>query len=67
MGVEQNRPRFTPGVANLDEFDAIARSQLATNWQPAAVAVPFISAITGLGQLTIACIRTEHVENNFIK
>src|SRR5579883_3400154 len=39
MGVEQNRPILTPGVANLASADAIARSQLATNWQPAAVAV----------------------------
>ena len=29
--VEQKRPIFTPGVANLDSWEAIARSQLATN------------------------------------
>ena len=31
IGVEQNKPIFTPGVANFDEFDAMAKSQLATN------------------------------------
>ena len=40
MGVEQKRPRFTPGVANLEELEEMAKSQLATSWQPAAVAIP---------------------------
>jgi hypothetical protein len=31
MGVEQKRPRFTPGVANLEELEEIAKSQLATS------------------------------------
>ena len=31
IGVEQNKPMFTPGVANFEESDAIAKSQLATN------------------------------------
>ena len=31
MGVEQNKPIFTPGVANLAELLAYAKSQLATN------------------------------------
>ena len=31
IGVEQKRPIFTPGVANLDTSDAIAKSQLATS------------------------------------
>ena len=31
IGVEQNKPMFTPGVANFDESEAIAKSQLATN------------------------------------
>ena len=39
IGVEQNRPILTPGVANLAACEATARSQLATSWQPAAVAV----------------------------
>ena len=51
MGVEQNRPIFTPGVANFDELDEIAKSHEATNWQPAAVATPLTSAITGLDSL----------------
>ena len=29
---------LTPGVANRDVLDAIARSEFATSWQPAAVA-----------------------------
>ena len=40
IGVEQNRPMLTPGVAKVAFSDAIAISQLATNWQPAAVAMP---------------------------
>ncbi len=36
MGVEQKRPMSTPGVANLASVEAMARSQLATSWQPAA-------------------------------
>ena len=67
MGVEQNKPIFTPGVANFDESDAKAKSQLATNWQPAAVATPFTSAITGFGQFTIICISDEHKVNRFMK
>ena len=31
MGVEQNKPMFTPGVKNKDVFAAMARSQDATN------------------------------------
>ena len=31
IGVEQNRPIFTPGVANLADLPAYAKSQLATN------------------------------------
>ena len=31
IGVEQNRPMLTPGVANFDELEAKARSQLATS------------------------------------
>ena len=40
MGVEQKRPMLTPGVANFALRAATARSQVATSWQPAAVAVP---------------------------
>ena len=56
IGVEQNRPISTPGVANLAAEEATARSQLATSWQPAALAMPCTAAITGCGRLTICCI-----------
>ena len=48
IGVEQNRPMLTPGVAKVEASDASARSQAATSWQPAAVAMPSTCAITGL-------------------
>ena len=56
MGVEQNRPMSTPGVANRASDEATARSQLATSWHPAAVATPLTAAMTGCGSATIACI-----------
>src|ERR1700733_6056622 len=56
IGVEQNRPISTPGGAKLGASEAIARSQLATSWQPAAVAMPWTAAMTGFGKCTIACI-----------
>ena len=34
IGVEQNSPMLTPGVANRASSDATARSQAATSWQP---------------------------------
>ena len=49
IGVVQNRPIFTPGVAKAASSAATARSQVATNWHPAAVAMPCTSAITGCG------------------
>ena len=49
IGVVQNSPIFTPGVAKLASSAAIARSQVATSWHPAAVAMPCTSAITGCG------------------
>ncbi len=61
IGVEQNRPMSTPGVANLAAVEAIARSQLATSWQPAALAMPCTAAITGCGKLTICCIIALHI------
>ena len=39
-----------PGVAKADFSVAMAISQLATNWQPAAVANPETWAITGTGR-----------------
>ena len=41
---------LTPGVANAPRTTATARSQLATSWQPAAVAAPSTAAITGCGR-----------------
>ena len=38
MGVEQNNPMFTPGVAKSALSLAYAKSQEAISWQPAAVA-----------------------------
>ncbi len=49
IGVEQNSPIFTPGVAKCAAETATARSQLATSWQPAAVAMPWISRDDRLG------------------
>lgn len=55
-GVEQNRPTLTPGVAKVDFSVTTATSQLATSWQPAAVATPFTMAITGTGKSWINVI-----------
>ena len=60
MGVEQNSPMFTPGVAKRALSAATARSQLATSWHPAAVATPCTRAITGFGSLTMLVISREH-------
>jgi hypothetical protein len=46
IGVEQNSPISTPGVAKVAAYDATARSQLATSWHPAAVAMPCTAATT---------------------
>ena len=59
IGVEQNSPILTPGVAKRASWLATARSQLATSWQPAAVAMPFTAAITGFGERTIVSIISE--------
>jgi len=56
IGVEQNSPILTPGVAKRAASAATARSQLATSWQPAAVAMPCTRAITGLGRWVRASI-----------
>ena len=45
----QKSPILTPGVAKAASSAAMARSQVATNWHPAAVAIPCTSAITGCG------------------
>ncbi len=56
LGAEQNRPRLTPLTANRAELAATARSQAATSWQPAAVAMPWTRAITGIGRRWIDSI-----------
>jgi len=58
---------FTPGVANRASVEATARSQLATSWHPAAVAMPCTSAITGLGCRTMVCMSREHCAKTFAK
>ena len=58
IGVEQNSPIFTPGVANHASSDATARSHAATSWQPAAVAPPWTLAITGCGIPCTASMRS---------
>ena len=63
IGVLQNRPIFTPGVAKRARSDASARSQVATNWHPAAVAMPSTWAITGWGIAWIALIMSVHFSN----
>ena len=55
-GVEQNRPTSMPETAKRAVSAAIARSQAATSWQPAAVAMPCTRAITGTGSAWIACM-----------
>ena len=60
IGVEQKRPILTPGVANRASSAATARSQVATSWQPAAVATPCTSAMTGFGNRTICSISSLH-------
>ena len=65
IGVLQNNPMFTPGVANKESLVLYARSQLATNWQPAAKAAPWTFAITGFFPSTICNITWEQRLNNF--
>ena len=60
MGVEQNRPILTPGVPNDAPSSAKARSQVATSWQPAAVATPRTMAMTGCGMRWIVLISSVH-------
>ena len=60
MGVEQNRPMLTPGVAKVACSAATAKSQVATSWQPAASAGPCTAATKGLRQRTMARIMLAH-------
>ena len=64
IGVEQNRPIFTPGVANQVPSAATARSQAATSWQPAAVATPWTLAITGWGTACTVSMSTVQASNS---
>src|SRR4051794_20945415 len=64
IGVEQNRPIFTPGVAKSALSAATARSQAATSWQPAAVAVPCTLAMTGCGSRWIVSISSVQTSNS---
>ncbi len=54
----------TPGVAKRASSLATARSQAATSWQPAAVAMPCTWAITGWGRRWIAIISSLQVSNS---
>ena len=64
IGVEQNSPIRTPGVAKRASSDAMARSQLATSWQPAAVATPCTRAITGCGRAWMRSISRVQTSNS---
>ena len=55
-GVAQYRPTVMPDTAKRAESTATARSQLATSWQPAAVATPCTRAITGTGSCCSDCM-----------
>jgi hypothetical protein len=48
-GVWQNQPALPPGSANAADSAATARSQVATSWQPAAVAIACTLATTTCG------------------
>ncbi len=54
------KPDLHARVWNCAVAPAMARSQLATNWQPAAEAIPSTAAITGFGQSRMASISAEH-------
>ena len=56
IGVEQKSPILTPLTPKRVPSAAMAMSQEATSWQPAAVAMPCTSAITGCGSARIASI-----------
>ena len=48
-----------PEVAKVASLDATARSQAATSWQPAAVAIVWTLAMTGCGRCRIDIIIAE--------
>ena len=63
LGVAQNNPRLTPLTAKRESDDATAKSHIATNWQPAAVAMPWTCAITGTGKACRLIIILPHWVN----
>jgi hypothetical protein len=62
-GVWQNKLALPPGIANPAVSAASARSQVATNWQPAAVARACTLAITGCGKACTVFIMVVHKSN----
>ena len=64
-GVEQNKPLLIPVVPKAAEAAATAKSQVATSWQPAAVAIPCTLAITGCGRRRIDSMTLLHVANSW--
>ncbi len=64
IGVEQNKPILTPGVANRAVSAATARSHDATSWHPAAVATPCTRAMTGWGMAWMVSIISVQAENS---
>ena len=63
-GVMQNSPTPMPEVAKRASLEATARSQVATNWQPAAVARPSTRAMTGCGSAVRLNITRLHCLNS---
>ena len=68
LAIASSAAKFaTPGVVNFAAEDATARSQVATSWQPAALAAPCTAAMTGCGKLTICCIIVLHIVMILVK
>ena len=63
-GVWQNSPPLPPGIAKPAVSAAMARSHVATNWHPAAVARACTLAMTGCGIDWIASIITVHTSKS---
>ena len=53
-----------PGVANRASSAATTRSQEATSWHPAAVAMPCTSAMTGCGMFWMVSMRAVQASNS---
>src|SRR4051794_35781145 len=64
IGVWQNQPPLPPGAANPAFQAATARSQVATSWQPAAVASPCTRAITTWGTDWIVSISSRQASSS---